>query len=137
MSATVHKLRPKASAEVAKKVKSLNDEFLDCRDPGLRHSWHRLNDFHPISLAQAGRKLAALGREEQCSRCETVKKERFVVHPGGRLKKIGQSYDYPEGYLMPGIPRGVTPSEIVYQEQYRRTMEKVAKVARGTREHSH
>jgi hypothetical protein len=126
----------KASAEVAKKVKGLTDQFLDCRDPGLRHAWVRENDFHVIKMATTGRrKIEALGRTEVCGRCGTVKNERFINGTGG-IEKVGQSYDYPQGYLMPGIPRGVTPSTIVYQEQYRRTMERVAGAARGQREHA-
>lgn len=119
---------------IKKKVQNLSDQFLDCRDPGLRHAWMRENDFHTIPLEQAGKKLAALGREEVCMRCGTVKRERFVVLPGGVLEKISQSYEYPEGYLMPGIPRGVTPSVVVYQEQYRRAMEAAANAKRGERD---
>lgn len=126
----------KATAEVEVKIKGMSDTFLDCRDPGLRHAWVRENDFHVIKMASAGRrKIEALGRTEVCGRCGTVKNERFVVEKTG-IEKIGQSYDYPQGYLMPGIPRGVTPSVIVYQEQYRRTMERVARAPRGAREHA-
>jgi hypothetical protein len=127
----------KSSPEVAKKIASLPPAYLDCRDPGLRHAWMRLNDFHVIEqYAEEGTKVIAIGREEVCGRCDTVKHERFLSTRSGGLQKIGQSYSYPEGYLMPGVPRGVTPSTVVHQEQYRRAMEHVARAARGDRETS-
>lgn len=125
----------KSSKEVQKKIEGLSDTFLDCRDPGLRHAWVRHNDFHVIEMQTVGKKIAALGRVEQCARCGTVKKERFIVGRSG-IEKTGQSYEYPEGYLMPGVPRGVTPSTIIYQESYRRAMERVANAEAGQRETS-
>ena len=123
-------------AEIEKKIKSLSPGFLDCRDPGLRHAWTRENDFHVIEQSMergSTGKFVFLGRTEICARCGTVKHERFQVGKKG-VEKIGQSYEYPEGYLMPGIPRGVKPSTIIYQEQYRRAMEAVAKALPGERE---
>lgn len=133
MATTGNKLNDK---QIRAKVKDLNENFLDCRDPGLRHAWMRLNDFHVMEQSvEAGSKgkIVLLGREEVCGRCDTIKRERFQVTKQG-VEKIGQSYDYPQGYLMPGVPRGVTPSVIVYQEQYRRAMERVAGASAGQRE---
>lgn len=116
-------------AAITKRIKGMTDTFLDCRDPGLRHAWVRENDFHVLEVSQesTGRKrgLIFLGRTEVCGRCDTRKEERFIVGKSG-VEKTGQSYIYPEGYLMPGIPRGVKPSTVIYQEQYRRATKRVA-----------
>lgn len=130
---TVKKTGPKSSPTVQARITALSDSFLDCRDPGLRHAWMRQDDFHVIQMSTVGKKIAALGRNEVCGRCNTVKRERFIVTKGG-IEKVGQSYDYPQGYTLPGIPRGVTPSTIVLQEAYRRAMERVANAEKGQRD---
>lgn len=123
-----------ANKDLINRIKGLESTYLDCRDPGLRHAWKLLNDMHVTQMSkEKGGIVQGLGRESQCLRCSTVKHERFVVTKQG-IEKIGQSYEYPEGYLMPGIPRGVKPSVVIYQEQYRRAMEKVAKAQRGQTE---
>lgn len=60
---------------------------------------------------------------EVCARCETRKTERFIVGRHG-IEKVGQHYDYPDGYLMgdSGVPRGVKRSSIVWAENYRRSI---------------
>lgn len=127
----------KATPEVAKRFTSLPSQFLDCRDPGLRHAWQRLNDFHVQGKSrEGGVQITHIARDEVCMRCGTVKHERFERTATGGLYKSGQSYEYPEGYLLPGIPRGVTPSTIVYQEQYNRAMREAANAASYEREHA-
>ena len=115
---------------VKARVKNLPANFLDCRDPGLRHKWDKTADFHVIKMATTGKKIEALGRTETCERCGSVKQERFIVGQNG-IEKVGHSYDYPEGYLLPGIPRGVMPSTVIYQENYRRANEAAALQAAG------
>lgn len=115
---------------VQQRVKNLPPNYLDCRDPGLRHQWDKTADFHVIKMATTGRKIEGLGRTETCLRCGCVKNERFIVTKHG-IEKVGHSYDYPEGYLLPGIPRGVMPSTVIYQENYRRALEVVALEASG------
>jgi hypothetical protein len=115
-------------------VSRLSGQFLDCRDPGLRHAWKLVNNMHVVSQTMEGRrKLMHLGRTEECIRCGCIKEERFLYTKDG-IEKQGQSYTYPEGYLMPGIPRGVKPSTIIYQEQFRRSMEEAARATPGQRE---
>lgn len=126
---------PKATAEVAARFTTLPDNFLDCRDPGLRHAWMRLNNFHVVGKQRKDGIgiVQDVRRESVCGRCEAVKTEHFYMSKTG-LTKYRNSYHYQEGYLLAGIPRGVTPSLVIYQEQYRRAMEEVAHAAAGERE---
>lgn len=112
-------------------VGALPSQYLDCRDPGLRHPWRLVNNLHVIEQTTEGRaKILYLGRTSECERCGCVKDERFIYTKNG-IEKQGHSYHYPEGYLLPGIPRGVKPSTIIYQEQFRRAMENAALEAAG------
>lgn len=108
-------------------MQELDDRFLECRDPGLRHLWRRTSDFHVVPVVQMGRKLANLARSTSCDRCGTRKVERFIVNGEGFIEKIGTHYDYPEGYLLKGIgaPRGVKRSSVVWTENYRRAMKTI------------
>jgi hypothetical protein len=58
-----------AQVEIAEAFEALPENFLECRDPGLRHQWDKTADFHAIPAQQVGRKLANLGRTETCLRC--------------------------------------------------------------------
>lgn len=124
-----------AQAEISAQLTHLPDNFLDCRDPGLRHQWVKTKDFYVVPVKQLGRKVANLEREETCARCETVKTEHFIVNKNDLLEKVGQVYSYPEGYLMSnaGVPRGVKRSSAVWGENYNRAM---AAAASGTRKSS-
>lgn len=123
----------KATAEVAKRLEDLPEQFVDCRDPGIRHAWQRLNNFHTVpGHNEAGTVIKHLGRDTVCMRCDTVKRERFDLTRNG-VVKTGTTYDYPQGYLLPGIPRGVTPSTIIYQMQYNKAMAEAANAAAGER----
>jgi hypothetical protein len=66
------------------------------------------------------------------SSCGAVKHERFILLDG-RIRKVSQSTDYPDGYLLSGtgVPRGVKRSEVVWSENYRRAMESVAEKVNG------
>ena len=116
-----------AQREIAAAFTALPDNYMDCRDPGIRHSWEKVTDFHVIPAEQVGRKLANLGRTETCQRCGTTKMEMFILIDG-RIRKVGQRMDYAEGYLLTGtgVPRGVKRSEVVWSENYRRAMEAAA-----------
>jgi hypothetical protein len=124
-----------AQKEIAGRMKALPENYLDCRDPGIRHAWMVDNNFHQVPQVKAtsSGSLKMLSRIESCGRCGCVKIEFFSVTSGG-IEKVSQKYEYPEGYLMPGVPRGVKQSTVVWQENYRRAMQKVARAARGQRE---
>lgn len=124
--------RDAAQVDIAEALEAMPENYLECRDPGLAHQWDKTTDFHPIPAEQVGRKLANLGRDETCLRCGAVKKERFIL-VDGRIRKVSQSTDYPPGYLMSGVPRGVKRSEVVWSENYRRATEKIADKANGKR----
>lgn len=117
-----------AALLLAESLKALPSNWVMCRD--VRHAWSVLNDFH-VTGKQGG--FPVIQRELVCMRCETVRYEWYEQTKVG-LDKVGQSYGYPEGYQIPGVPRGVKPQSIVQQEQYRRAMEAVAGAKRGETE---
>lgn len=129
------KTGPKSTPQVADRFTALSDDFLDCRDPGFGHDWKRLNDFHTIDThMDHGSLVTDILREFLCKRCDAVKTEHFYMTKANGLFKYRNSYVYPEGYLLPGIPRGVTPSKIVHQEQYNRAMRRAAGAMASDRE---
>ena len=112
---------PKDAAILANALQDLEDNWLMCRD--MRHAWEIEVDFHVAT--QIGTKVKHLRRTLVCLRCGTERNERYIMTRSG-VEKETQSYSYPDGYQLEGIPRGVKPSSIVQAEQYRRAMEKVA-----------
>lgn len=126
--------KKKARDILTRRLQEMPDNWVNCRD--MRHAWAVENDFHVVTQAQEkGRRTMHVGRDLICMRCPTVRHEVYIATRHG-LEKISQSYSYPEGYCIPGVPRGVKPQAIIQQEQYRRAMEKVAGAARGEREHA-
>ncbi len=114
-------------------LQKLPDNRLFCR--GLRHAWEVDDNFH--AYKQHGSSLIHLRRTFKCMRgCGVRVIEIFVVVKHG-IERTARYTDYSlaEGYLIPGIPRGVKPLTIIQQEQYRRAMEQAANAARGEREH--
>ena len=111
-----------ARKQLAAGLAKLPDTYVDCRD--MRHAWRVQNDFHVVKQTQVGRKVTHVGRNLRCRRCPTIRNEVYLIRANG-LEKISQSYSYPEDYMLPGVPRGVKPSWIVQQEQFRRAMERV------------
>lgn len=137
MATTAHQAR-----FVAKSLKDLNDKFLQCRDPSTKHKWEILNDFHVVPASTTGRKVTHVARDFVCERCSqpdspTVKRENYILtNRNGveRLERVGAPViTYTEGYLMPGVPRGVKPAEIVRAEQYRRALSRAVGAAKGQR----
>lgn len=117
----------KAAKTLASALTTLPDNWVACRD--MRHAWDVENDFHVVPMATEGKPTLRLQRDLICARCETTRHEYYIKGKFG-LMKDGQSYSYPQGYQIIGVPRGVKPQEIVQQEQYRRSTEKVAKASR-------
>lgn len=114
----------KAVTDLRAGIKGLNDTQLECRD--MRHAWKVEEPYHVEPSQHAGRRIEAVRRVLVCMRgCEVRRVEHYASTRGG-LDKISQHYVYPEGYEIPGVPRGVKPSIIIQQESYRRFMEAVA-----------
>jgi len=73
-------------------------------------------------------KLAGRGemveRHLQCERCETVRKDRFLMTVDRanlyRLKVLGAVYKYPDHYLLHEMSLSAQPREILRHEQLRR-----------------
>lgn len=118
----------KAAKLLTENLQKLPANWVNCRD--MMHAWSILNDFH---VAGKISRTSIIKRELVCMRCETVRHEEYEMTRWG-LNKTYQSYSYPQGYQIPGVPRGVKPKAIVQQEQYRRAMEKVAGAAAGQTE---
>lgn len=122
------------SPQYAKALGKLPEKWLACRD--MRHAWAILNNFHvPESQQEGGRKkVVIIFRDLVCMRCETVRHEEYHPLKSGFLDKVYQAYVYPEGYQIPGVPRGANPQSVVQAEQYRRAMQEVAGAAAGETE---
>lgn len=127
---------------LVRSLSHLDDSVLQCRDPSTKHRWDILNDFHVIPATVVGRKVMHIARDYICTRCSkpdspTTKREVYIlVNRGGveRLERIGvPGIKYSDGYLIPGVPRGVKPAEIVRAEQYRRALHKAVGAAKGQR----
>lgn len=121
-----------AVSALKKGLKALPEKWVMCRD--MRHAWAVLNDFHVPASSGVAKGLLQIQRELVCMRCETVRYESYERTRDGRLDKVSQGYTYPDGYQIPGVPRGVKPQQIIQAEQYRRSMERVAGAARGQTE---
>jgi hypothetical protein len=112
---------------LAKSLANLPDEFLICRDPSIGHDWKETEGLHVAPQTTVGRAVTCIRRSAECARCTTTKIERFVLMKSQgveRLEKTGTDVRYPEGYQLPGVPRGVKPAGIVRAEQYRRVLGK-------------
>lgn len=115
----------KLAHALADALTALPDNWIMCRD--MRHAWEVNEDFH-VSKSK-GSKAVEIRRVLDCLRCETKRIEVYHQTKWG-LEKVRQNYDYPEHYQIHGVPRGVKPSYIVQGEVYRRSMSKVATVAK-------
>ncbi len=110
------------------KLEVLDDNFLACRD--IRHLWEVTRDFYVYEMAHEASKKTPKGalivaRDLKCPRCKTLRREVYVQRTWG-IEKIRNTYSYASGYRVHGIPRGVTPSNVIHNIQYRRSMERLA-----------
>lgn len=110
-----------AAADLASALTQLPDNWVMCRD--MRHAWDVNVDFH-VTESQ-GSRIREIRRQLVCMRCETVRNEVYH-HTRWGLEKVSQSYGYPDDYQIHGVPRGVKPSWLIQEEQYRRTMDRLA-----------
>jgi hypothetical protein len=85
-----------------------------CRD--MMHAW---TPHHQYYLAEDAHG-PYIGRTLQCTRCETLRHEKYTVENDTLLKE-SQSYEYPEGYILTGIPQGQKPRRMIAQELYKRS----------------
>lgn len=126
--------KTETKADLATALRSVSDNRLGCR--GMRHAWKISRDFYVYTQVQEkGRKTMHFARDFECMRgCGVTVREVFIQDRFGRIERIKRSTDYPAGYQLQGVPRGVKPQAIVNQEMFRRAMEKVAGAAPGERE---
>lgn len=115
-----------AAADLANALMDLPDEWVFCRD--MRHAWEIMEDFH--IMANKGSRIQMLGRTLKCLRCQTHRRETYGKTTYG-LEKLSQSYGYPDGYQIKGVPRGVKPQSIIQAEQYRRMLDRIAEAERA------
>lgn len=116
----------RAADALANALMDLPDDWVICRD--MRHAWSVIDDFHVTE--RNGRHVRTIARTLGCMRCMTLRLETYV-HNGYGLDKTSQHYKYPEGYQIKGVPRGVKPQAIIQEEQFRRSMERIASQAKG------
>lgn len=136
MAARKPRIDRKAAEQLSDSLTRLPDSYLACRD--MKHAWEVTNDYHVVDEMKGGRKVVDIRRVLACARCvdentglPTQRVERYIFTAWG-LEKVGQAYIYPSNYQLHGQPRGVKPSSLIYGEQYRRTLEKVASDAKVT-----
>lgn len=115
-----------AAESLAEALQELPDKWLACRD--MRHAWLVEEDFH-VTVA-TGRRPQEIKRLLVCMRCAVEREETYHPVQGNGLERVHSHYRYPSGYQLKGVPRGNKPSWMVQQEQYRRSMTKMAKAAR-------
>lgn len=123
-----------AKKRIARGLRTLPDNFLDCRD--LKHNWRKVNNYRPREQHIEGGKQRSrisplLYRVLECERCGTTRTDVIYART---FERLSVSYDYPETYQMPGVPRGVKSSTILRQEAVRRAMLEAAKAEKGERE---
>jgi hypothetical protein len=127
--------RARLASEISKKSATV----LKCRS--LRHAWDQQNAARLIN-PQTRRDLPLLRIDFRCERgCDVVRHDYLIVRKlsDGSLsviERLPTSYTYPEEYPIPGIPRGVQSSTIIWQEFVRRQAEKIAHINPGERGHS-
>jgi hypothetical protein len=85
----------------------LSEKYLHCRELG--HVWAPLT----VSWDKAAR---AYDRRLRCKQCRTVRKQ--VLDSSGHA--IGNSYDYPDGYLAAHVEKGSTSRDIFRLEAVNR-----------------
>lgn len=126
-----------AQIRIAEGLKKLPEQYIECR--GMLHAWEVLNDFRLTSANVPGPRF--LRRDLRCMRgCGVVRHDTFLLRfqRGEPIisEKLHSHYSYPDDYQMPGIPRGVKRSTIIWQESFRRAMENAGGAVPGERETS-
>lgn len=120
--------------EVTSQIKKLPEKFTTCRD--MRHAWATENDYHVYTQYQEakGSKSMFVARDLVCMRCGALRHEIYLATKSRGLERVSMTYSYPDGYMIPGMPSGVSPQAILAQMRYRRAMEAVAHAQPGDRE---
>jgi len=122
-------------------IRKTSDTHFMCRQ--MKHAWTRKPGANVrVTLPAMRGDLPTITTLYVCMRgCGVVRKDRLTVKqisPGNYrvIDKSPPSYEYPDGYQIPGIPRGVRPSIILQQEYVRRANEEIANAMAGERERS-
>lgn len=96
---------------------------LECR--AMRHAWRQRSAIRLIN-PKTRRDLPVIRIEFECERgCEVIRHDMLVVkklrdNNFEVIDRLHPSYVYPEAYPIPGVPRGVRASTIIWQEFVRR-----------------
>lgn len=107
-------------------IADLPENYLQCRD--LKHAWNVERDYYVLDeYAEPGYITdGEIARDLKCLRCESGRQEVYQVRTWG-IEKIKNSYHYAEGYQVHGVPRGLTPKNLVQSVQYEKAMAKIKK----------
>jgi hypothetical protein len=122
-------------------IKKTSDTNFMCRQ--MKHAWTRKPGTNvQVNLPVTRGDLPTITTIYVCMRgCGVIRKDRLTVKQisVGNYRVIDKAapiYEYPDGYRIPGIPRGVRPSIILQQEYVRRANEEIANAMAGERERS-
>lgn len=123
MVATVTRIKTARAAAPDQDVRdylyNASDNIIDCRDIG--HDWRRT---HKRFLTEGSGTDAVFRRELQCSRCLTIKWNRFHRLT---LELLGSGYQYAEGYQAKGTVTGVDRQSIRWYLAYGEEVEAAAR----------
>lgn len=124
---------------LAKAITSKPIEQLTCR--AMRHAWVRKGSV-VFTKASTKRGLPTVRIVWECTRgCGVERHDVLIVKEtsGGSYTIVDRrpgTYVYPEDYPIPGVPRGVQPSVVYWQEYIRRANQEIAKASKRDREQS-
>lgn len=107
-----------AARRVKRGLTQVPNEYLLCRD--LLHAWDVTEDFKITDNNSIRRTLC-------CSRCSTIRYDKFSVSPDGLVKDRSQ-YIYPQDYQLKNVPRGIKPGVFVRGELFKRSERKPPKL---------
>lgn len=113
-------------------LRAVPDEYLVCRS--LQHRWDLAADLHVVESGPQGE---IIERHLHCARCETIRRDRYLLRSDRwnvqRLQFLGRSYGYPDDYMIPAMAHADQAREILRFEQMSRAMGGRGAVTRATK----
>lgn len=109
-------VKPMTLKQYRQVLHEYDDSYLQCKD--IRHSWQIDSPYHRTPEGWVIRVLS-------CTRCGTVRTDTFAVTGGNRLARVSNSYRYPAGFSIRGLPKAENLSEVTRHESYLRAMQQL------------
>lgn len=143
MATVLAEAKPPTSAEIragkrafAAALATKSEVQIKCR--ALRHAWDQKNAARLIN-PQTRRDLPIIVIDLRCRRgCNVTAQDTLVVRPLEDnlftiIERLPRRYYRPDDYPIPGIPRGASTNDILWQDFIRRQAENIAHVDPGER----